>query len=447
MLRIGTAQADITPELPVLMGGAFLKYACHNVLDPIMASCIVADDGNTRLAMASCDLGSLSADMLHSIRKQVSDATGTPKAHIFVTATHNHAGPTVQGRRDNPFGDDDRTDDIDRTRIKLADAIAACIIRAHEPRVPARMGYGRGRFEGGSFNRRFIMSNGRSRMHGGGNLDRLKAEGPTDPEVQAVWFENAEGRPMAIMVSYAAHPTNFYGQKIVTADFPGVMRNVLQAVLGHDLPVLYLQGACGNLMCQNAADPNSPRGLTNAQRTGRALAGETLRIMGDHVARDRDINIATGNHFLPLAYRDTPPMPFDEARNQWACFKNQWEAFLKLDIEQRGAIQSTLRLAGYRQEGSGETAEIGAFALGDVFVVTNPAELFVEYQLDIKARFSDRKVIVVEQTNGRIGYVPTRLACALGGYETIITRFNPGTGELIRDTSCELIAKLAGNRS
>ncbi|MFN2352622.1 MAG: hypothetical protein ABR497_11825, partial [Kiritimatiellia bacterium] len=77
----------------------------------------------------------------------------------------------------------------------------------------------------------------------------------------------------------------------------------------------------------------------------------------------------------------------------------------------------------------------------------NPAELFVEFQLDIKNRFKDRKVIVTELTNGRIGYVPTRLACALGGYETILTRFNPGTGELIRDTSCTLIESLIANQN
>lgn len=63
-------------------------------------------------------------------------------------------------------------------------------------------------------------------------------------------------------------------------------------------------------------------------------------------------------------------------------------------------------------------------------------------QLDIKKRFQNRKVIVTEQTNGRIGYVPTRLGCALGGYETILTRFNPGTGEVIRDTGSELLENL-----
>ena len=188
MLHIGYAQADITPPLPLLMGGAFLKYETSDLHDPIMASCIVADDGHARIAYASCDLGSVSRDMVQSIRDQVSRVTGIPGENIFVMATHNHAGPTVQGKRDRPFADDDKSVLIDQTREKLADDLAACVIRAHENSAPARMGYGRGRFETGAFNRRFIMSNGRSRMHGGGGFERLRPEGPVDRDVQVVWF-------------------------------------------------------------------------------------------------------------------------------------------------------------------------------------------------------------------------------------------------------------------
>ncbi len=446
MFKIGTAQKDITPPLPVLMGGSFRKYQSRELLDPIMASCIVADDDHERIAFVSCDLGSVSRDMVLSIREQVNSATGTPGDNIFITATHNHSGPTAQARRDNPFRDEDKTLEVERTRAKLAGDIAACIIEAHNDTVPARMGYGRGRFESGAFNRRFIMSNGRSRMHGGKNLERLKAEGPIDPEVQAVWFTDAEGRHLAVMVSYAAHPTNFYGQPILSADYPGVMRNVLQGALGEEVPVLYLQGACGNIMCDNPADPNSPRGMENAWRTGRALAGETLRIMGDNRADAEEARVSACSKVMTIPYRDVPPMPFEEARERWDYYKNHWDEFRSLDIEERGKIHSTLRLEGYKREGSGEETEVAALALGDVFFATNPAEFFVEFQLDIKNRFQNRKVIVTEQTNGRISYLPTRLACALGGYETIITRFNPGTGEFIRDACCEQLERLIGDQ-
>ena len=135
-------------------------------------------------------------------------------------------------------------------------------------------------------------------------------------------------------------------------------------------------------------------------------------------------------------------MPFAEAREKWAYYQARWQDFLRLDIEERGAIHGALRLAGYTKDSETEEAEIAAFALGDVFFVTNPAELFVEYQLDVKDRFKGRNIIMTEQTNGRISYVPTPLAHALGGYETIITRFGPGAGEMIRDASCELIEQL-----
>jgi len=442
MFNIGCAQMDITPPLPMLMGGAFLKYETDELHDPIMASCIVADDGLTRVAYASCDLGSVSRDMVQSIRDRVSRETGTPRENLFVMATHNHAGPTVQGQRDRPFADDDKSALIDQTRATLADDIAACMIRAHENRMPARMGYGRGRFESGAFNRRFIMSNGCSRMHGGGGFERLRSEGPVDRDAQAVWFEDPAGRPLAVMVSYAAHPTNFYGTKTITADFPGFMRQTLQSVLGDDVPVLYLQGACGNIMCQDIDTPNAPRGLVNALRTGRGLAGETLRLMSENLPRRDDVHVSACHRMLNIPYRENPPLPFAEAEEKWAYYQTRWQEFLRLDIEERGAIHGALRLAGYRKDSATEEAEIAAFSLGDVFFVTNPAELFVEYQLDVKERFKGRNVIMTEQTNGRISYVPTPLAHALGGYETIISRFGPGAGEMIRDTSCELIDSL-----
>ncbi len=443
MLRIGAAQADITPTLPVLMGGSFLMFEGREKLDPIMASCIVADDGSTRVAVVSCDLGSVPQDMTHAIREQVSNATGTPRSNIHLMATHNHSCPTVFHSRDLPFHEGDEQSQARRkgTRDKLTKDIAACAIKAHDHLVPTRMGYGRGRFDGGVFNRRFIMSNGRSRMHGGKNLDRLKREGPVDPEVQVVWFEDGDNRPLAVMVNYSSHAANLYGKPIMSADFPGAMRAVLHGALGAHVPILYLQGCCGNVMCDDLENPNHTIGMATVRRVGRGLAGETLRIMGDNFALGRDVCVSTCSRTLDLPYR-VPPIPVEEALEKWAYHKNHWDTFQHLDIEERVTLLTTLRIMRYNETASTEAAEIAAFALDDVFFVTHQAELFVEYQLEVKKRFIDRKVICTELTNGRIGYVPTRLACALGGYETLETRFDPDAGERIRDACCELIEKL-----
>ncbi len=443
MLRIGCAQADITPELPVLMGGSFLMFEGLTVHDPLGASCVVADDGETRIAFVSCDLGSVPQDMTHAIREQVNRATGTPCANIHLMATHNHSCPTVFPMRDLPFhkGDEASRARREATCRKLVNDIATCVIAAHKDPVPARMGYGRGRFDGGAFNRRFIMSNGRSRMHGGKNLKRLQPEGPADPEVQTVWFEDTDGCPLAVMLNYSSHPANLYGKPLMSADYPGVARDVLQGALGKHVPVVFLQGCSGNVMCDDLDNPYRTKGMATVRRVGCALAGEALRIMGDVAERKDQVRITACNRILYLPYRE-PPLPFEEAREQLEIHRRDWQAFTALDIEERVALLTTLRIEGYLQTAPSEPAEIAAVALGDVVLVTNQAELFVEYQLDIKARFKAQKIMVAELTNGRIGYVPTRLACALGGYETIETRFNPDAGEQISEASCGLIEGL-----
>ena len=446
MLHIGSSQSDITPTEPFLMGGSFVKFQSQKVLDPLMASCVVADDGRTRVAIISCDLCTLPRDLVSSVREQVSKAVGIPYQNIHIMTTHGHSGPRI--RVDLPFADDDESEmaQLDATRRKLVADIVACVIEAHRRPAPACMGYGRGGFEGGAFNRRFVMSNGRSRMGGveTGNLERLKAEGPADREVQVVWFEDSCGRHLAVMVNYSSHPTNLYSKPTVSSDFPGAMRDVLQGVLGDDVAVLYLQGACGNIMCRDVENPSFPKGMDNARHIGRSLAGEALKIMGESFADAEEVGVKACRRILEIPYRDVLPLPVEQAREQWAYYKSHWDEFSQLDIDELSSIYSTLYTAQYKQRSSAEVVEIAAFGLGDVFFVGNPAELFVEFQLDIKERFKGRKVIVTELTNGWISYVPTRLACALGGFETILTRFNPGAGDLIRDASCELLEMLMG---
>jgi len=54
----------------------------------------------------------------------------------------------------------------------------------------------------------------------------------------------------------------------------------------------------------------------------------------------------------------------------------------------------------------------------DFAMVTNPDELFCEFGLGIKKQSPFKYTMVVEQTNGAYGYVPTAQAFNDGGYET-----------------------------
>ena len=62
--------------------------------------------------------------------------------------------------------------------------------------------------------------------------------------------------------------------------------------------------------------------------------------------------------------------------------------------------------------------EVGAISMSGTAISTNPAELFVEFGLEIKERSPFEVTLISELANGWCGYVPTEAAFTQGGYET-----------------------------
>lgn len=77
-----------------------------------------------------------------------------------------------------------------------------------------------------------------------------------------------------------------------------------------------------------------------------------------------------------------------------------------------------------RGDGSKNVVEVGALSFGGVAISSNPAELFVEFGLEIKRRSPFEVTLISELTNGYCGYVPTEESFAQGGYETHRSMFS-----------------------
>ena len=88
---------------------------------------------------------------------------------------------------------------------------------------------------------------------------------------------------------------------------------------------------------------------------------------------------------------------------------------------------------------------VNIIRIGDTVICTNPAELFVEYGLQIRDSSPARVTFISQLTDGYIGYIPTELAFSRGGYETWCapsSKMDVSTGQQIVDTTVRMLNEL-----
>jgi len=83
--------------------------------------------------------------------------------------------------------------------------------------------------------------------------------------------------------------------------------------------------------------------------------------------------------------------------------------------------------------------EIHTLRLGDIAIVTNPFELFVDYGLRMKARSPAEQTFVVQLACDSVGYLPTERGVAGGHYsaEIMSNIIGPKGGKMLVDQTVE----------
>jgi hypothetical protein len=259
-------------------------------------------------------------------------------------------------------------------------------------------------------------------------------------------IDRADGRPLAAVLNYACHAVSL-GRTctVLTADFPGQARRVLEEATG--ATCLFLQGAAGDI------DPLlMGEDWTHLQRLGLPLGAEAVRVYwaAEPTATGRQ-GVRSQQRTLQLP----PFLPTSEtaAEAELAALEDEAAAAEAAGNEAdlywaRSRIDRlATALAALREEGPDlppVQAEFTAVAIGeDLGIVTAPGEIFNEIGRRILGASPFRHNLFAGYTNGSIHYVPTRSAYQEGGYEvTHGCQVAPVAGEMIEKTATELLTGL-----
>jgi hypothetical protein len=442
-LSAGAAEVVITPPVGTHLDGYSARSTgSAGVHDDLHARALVFDDGRTRAAIVGNDLIGIDRRLAAAVRQLAFEATGIPREHIMVSATHTHAGPA--GLRA------DMNAELTDITARL---IAGAIIAAHGKLQPAVIKLGRGSVDTVSQNRRH-------------------PDWPIDDTLELLLVDTPDPRdgPIASIINFACHATVMYSTNMeISADYPGAAVATVKNVLGN-APVVFLNGACGDVnpswIDQRFEEVERVGSIVGAEAARRlqelrplGVGHKTWNIRWDEltekpapgaIINEPRIRVASRTIDVPMRQL-APPETYDA---RIAELRSKVATVPPGSIDQRRQLMEELtRLNGERGVAARQRPggphylhpEVQALSLGAGHAVLGlPGEFFAETAHALREASSTPHLMISCYTNHHVFYVVPHHAFDEGGYEPGVAVLDESAEATLRTAALALIAEVAG---
>lgn len=380
--NVGTATRDLTPQAPVPMWGYGARHAAlsQGILDPLYAKAIVIQAGDQKLAIVGTDIGrGPTQAMMAKIRKEVKEKAGID--HVMISGSHSHHGPVIELVDKEGLGKGKFDDSVAYSQ-KLPDMLIEAILEADKNAKPAKMGIG---------TRNTTLNRNR----------HTKRQPPaTEPMLAVMRFDDEQGKPISILVNFAAHPTMINAMVLkFSADYPGAMKKKVEEQLGTHC--VFMQGASGDLSANPPPEPQSDSAekIPNYVHMGNALADQVLEVA-------RSIETKKPEH------------PGIKGKVDHITFSSRVDFSNPLIIAGYGSAFFPELVANFVEESkNGITPELNTILLnGEIALVGGSGEFFSNHSNRLKERSYVPHTLFFGYCNGHNMYFPTIEAVSEGGY-------------------------------
>lgn len=388
-LAAGTAKVDITPPVGHPLWGYARRHDAPSthVQDRLFARAVVLAVGEAKLSLVSLDLGRPPiAASFHAIRERVAAVAGVNQ--VLLVATHTHHGPVVE-----PYVGPGGTASYLR---RLEDRIVHAITQAVDNLQPARLGV--------------------QTVDVDLNYNRhARTVTPRDSTLTVIRLEGLAGHPVAHLVNYAAHSTLMPAHgRMISADFPGVMAQVVEEAVGSHC--LFLQGAVGDLepFLRGSASPDA---VSYGMALGRAVIA---------AASDIRCDTTDANHLMVREHVFTFGKRVDVTR-RWIHALYAQAFFSELADFYVGQLRHAIR------------PRLITVCLGGLGMVGVSGEFFCHHAIRLRQRARLEGLLFLGCCNDYHQYFPTKEAAATGGYgaDAMVSPVEIGAGELMMDVAFE----------
>ncbi|MCS6847127.1 MAG: neutral/alkaline non-lysosomal ceramidase N-terminal domain-containing protein [Anaerolineae bacterium] len=447
--HIGVARRDITPPIGIYNRnwGAATDEVATGIHRPLTLTALAlkreASDAQP-LVLLSLDLGWWrTREDEWEVRSAILDALGVDERRVLLHLTHTHAGPSICREDADRPGGHLVGSYLDHVKAMCIEAAREAVQRA----APALLDWAYGKCA--LARNRDLTDPDADRIVCGFNPDT-----PADDTLLVGRATDAGGRVIATLVNYAMHPVTLAWQNaLISPDFVGAMREVVEAHT-RGAPCLFLQGASGELapMEEYTGD------VAVADKHGRALGFAALAVLEGMLPAGKQLRYAgvveSGAPLATWTHADATPsnsldarmlaieIPLKPGLSSLAEIEAQLatahEPFMVERLRRRHRLR---RAVG---DGDSTTVSIWLWCMGDALLVANPNEAYSHLQIELRRRFPNRTIAVLNITNGGYAYLPPREMYARDQYQVWQTPYAAGCLERTIAACVSAVAEMTG---
>ena len=239
-----------------------------------------------------------------------------------------------------------------------------------------------------------------------------------DKDLIVTRIDKKNGKPLAILVNWTAHPTFLGAEDMQTsAEWPGYLQSSLQNLIGQGVTAMYFNGSEGD----QSPILNSPKeGYEKIEIYGKIIAEKAFDLYNEIKSTDvKEFNYSYQMITLP-----------EHAAHP---------SFMKIGGKEYGVNEKTVKIVtdvlGPNKVG------MGAVRIGDLIISGIPGEMTAILGQNVKKAIKDKGIKYVAiggLANVWLGYILNREQYLHGGgYEPTMSFYGPNLGAAISDGAIE----------